>query len=47
MNMELERQVIGRAVRFERAADLRVVHLTHEEETAYNGASSSEVIVHV
>jgi hypothetical protein len=47
MNMELERQVIGRAVRFERATDLRVVHLTHEEETAYNGASSSEVIVHV
>ena len=47
MNMELERQVIGRAVRFERAAELRVVHLTHEEETAYNGASSSEVIMHV
>ena len=47
MNMELERQVIGRAVRFERATELRVVHLTHEEETAYNGASSSEVIVHV
>ena len=47
MNMELERQVIGRAVRFERAAELRVVHLTHEEETAYNGASSSEIIVHV
>jgi len=47
MNMELERQVIGRAVRFERSSDLRVVHLTHEEETAYNGASSSEVIVHV
>jgi len=47
MNVELERQVIGRAVRFERKADLRVVHLVHEEETAYNGASSSEVIVHV
>lgn len=47
MNIEMERQVIGRAVRFERAAELRVVHLTHEEETAYNGASSSEVIVHV
>ena len=47
MNMELERQVIGRAVRFERATELRVIHLTHEEETAYNGASSSEVIVHV
>ena len=47
MNMELERQVIGRAVRFERATELCVIHLTHEEETAYNGASSSEVIVHV
>jgi hypothetical protein len=47
MNVELERQVIGRAVRFERQADLRVVHLVHEEETAYNGASSSEVIVHM
>jgi hypothetical protein len=46
MNVELERQVIGRAVRFERAAELRVVHLVHEEETAYNGATSSEVIVH-
>lgn len=47
MNVELERQVIGRAVRFERAEELRVVHLVHEEETAYNGASSSEVIMHV
>ncbi len=46
MNVELERQVIGRAVRFERVAELKVVHLVHEEETAYNGASSSEVIVH-
>jgi len=46
MNVELERQVIGRAVRFERAAELKVVHLVHEEETAYNGASSSEVILH-
>ena len=46
MNVELERQVIGRAVRFERATSLSVVHLVHEEETAYNGASSSEVIVH-
>jgi len=46
MNVELERQVIGRAVRFERAAELRVIHLVHEEETAYNGSSSSEVIVH-
>ena len=47
MNMELEKQVIGRAVRFERTTDLRVIHLVHESETAYNGASSSEVIVHV
>lgn len=46
MNMELERQVIGRAVRFERAATLSVLHLVHEQETSYNGASSSEVIVH-
>jgi hypothetical protein len=47
MNMELERQVIGRAVRFERAAALDVIHLVHEEETGYNGSCSSEVIVHV
>jgi hypothetical protein len=47
MNMELERQVIGRAVRFERASELRVVHLVHAEETALNGSSGSEVIVHV
>jgi SNF2 family DNA or RNA helicase len=47
MNMEMERQVIGRAVRFERAAELRVVHLVHAEETALNGSNSSEVIVHV
>jgi len=47
MNVELEKQVIGRAIRFERAAALRVVHLVHEEETAYNGSQGSEVIVHV
>lgn len=47
MNVELERQVIGRAVRFERAAELRVVHLVHESETALNGDSGSEVIVHM
>lgn len=47
MNAELEKQVIGRAVRFERAAELRVIHLTHDSETAFNGGSSSEVIVHV
>lgn len=48
MNTELERQVIGRAVRFERAAELRVVHLVHETETGLNGlGGSTEVIVHV
>jgi len=47
MNVELERQVIGRAVRFERAAELRVVHLVHESETALNGDTGSEVIVHM
>jgi hypothetical protein len=47
MNVELERQVIGRAVRFERATELRVVHLVHDQETASNGATGSEVIVHV
>ena len=47
MNVELEKQVIGRAVRFERSAELRVVHLVHEEETAYNGVHSSEIIMHV
>jgi hypothetical protein len=47
MNMELERQVIGRAVRFERATELRVIHLVHEEETAFNGSHSSEIIMHV
>lgn len=47
MNVELEKQVIGRAVRFERSAELRVVHLVHEQETVSNGAAGSEVIVHV
>jgi hypothetical protein len=47
MNVELERQVIGRAVRFERATELRVVHLVHDQETASNGSAGSEVIVHV
>ena len=47
MNVELERQVIGRAVRFERSGELRVVHLVHEQETTYNGAAHSEVIMHV
>lgn len=47
MNVEMERQVIGRAVRFERAAELRVVHLVHDHETSLNGATGSEVIVHV
>jgi hypothetical protein len=47
MNVELERQVIGRAVRFERTGELRVVHLVHEQETTFNGAHHSEVIMHV
>ena len=47
MNTELERQVIGRAVRFERSEELRVIHLVHEQETAFNGSQSSEVILHV
>jgi SNF2 family DNA or RNA helicase len=47
MNMELEKQVVGRAVRFERAAELRVIHLVHEHETAMNGGQGSEIIVHV
>jgi hypothetical protein len=46
MNVELERQVIGRAVRFERATELQVVHLVHEGETATSGGNT-EVIVHV
>jgi SNF2 family DNA or RNA helicase len=47
MNAELEKQVVGRAVRFERASELRVVHLEHEHETAMNGSMGSEIIVHV
>ena len=47
MNVELERQVVGRAIRFERVSALRVVHLVHEEETTYNGSNGSEIIVHV
>lgn len=47
MNTELEKQVIGRAVRFERAAELKIVHLVHETETSMNGDQSSEVIVHL
>lgn len=47
MNTELEKQVVGRAVRFERAGELRVTHLVHDDETSYNGAQSSEVIVHM
>ena len=46
MNVELERQVIGRALRFERASELRVVHLAHEGETGLS-TNSSEIIVHV
>ena len=47
MNVELERQVIGRAVRFERAATLSVVHLVHDAETAYTGSHGAEMIMHV
>jgi SNF2 family DNA or RNA helicase len=47
MNAELEKQVIGRAIRFERTTELQVTHLVHDQETSFNGASSSEVIVHV
>ena len=47
MNMELEKQVIGRAVRFERSAELKIIHLVHEAETISNGEQSSEVIMHV
>jgi len=47
MNTELEKQVIGRAVRFERSSELRIVHLVHEAETNANGALSSEIIMHV
>jgi len=47
MNTELEKQVIGRAVRFERKRDLRVVHLVHEQETLFNGSQASDVIMHV
>ncbi len=47
MNTELEKQVIGRAIRFERAEELTVTHLVHEEETSLNGAHASDVIVHV
>jgi SNF2 family DNA or RNA helicase len=46
MNVEMEQQVIGRALRFERATELRVIHLAHEGETGLT-ASNSEVIVHV
>jgi hypothetical protein len=47
MNSELEKQVIGRAVRFERTADLRVTYLVHDQETVQNAATGGEVIVHV
>jgi SNF2 family DNA or RNA helicase len=45
MNTELERQVIGRAVRFERSASLRVVYLTHDGETTQTGHQQSAVDV--
>ena len=55
MNLEMEKQVIGRAVRFEREADLQVVHLVHEGETGVSyltdgwtsSLSDASVITHV
>jgi SNF2 family DNA or RNA helicase len=55
MNLEMEKQVIGRAVRFERKADLQVVHLVHEGETGVSyltegwasSLSDAGVITHV
>lgn len=47
MNTELEKQVIGRAVRFEREKELRIVHLVHDGENAINGSQCSEIIMHV
>ena len=51
MNLELEKQVIGRAVRFERKEDLHVVHLSHEGETGVSYLTGewadSSVITHV
>jgi len=46
MNTELEKQVIGRAVRFERKAELKIIHLAHEGENAINGSQCSEIIMH-
>jgi SNF2 family DNA or RNA helicase len=40
MSMELENQIVGRAVRLGRTADLEVVHLLHENEQPH-------VITHV
>jgi len=47
MNIELEKQVIGRAVRFERKEPLHVIHLIHDQETVLNGSLDSEIIMHV
>lgn len=41
MNLELEKQVIGRAVRFEREEDLQVVHLVHEGESGVSYLTES------
>lgn len=43
MNTELEKQVIGRAVRFEREGDLHVIHLVHEGETGTSYMTSKPV----
>lgn len=46
MNIAVERQVIGRAIRFERTSELTICHLVHDGETVFNGEQSSEVIIH-
>lgn len=42
MNAEMEQQVVGRAVRFERAAPLRVVHLVHEGEVTVPAVAAAD-----
>jgi SNF2 family DNA or RNA helicase len=51
MNGELERQMIGRAVRFDRSAPLTVTHLEHPGEevtTSYTASTmDDEILTHV
>ena len=35
MNAEMERQVIGRAIRFDRSNELKVIHLVHDDESGH------------